>query len=226
MSLWLSWQATQRGGTILLNTGTVQLPLAAHLQSAFPDIEFPGQPASFYVQQATQIRTVGKLGGKDPHALSVATPKDGRGYLTAGPGVYLAPGTYTATFNIRQTGAGRRLPFIRIEAWSLPGYTLAYRTLTAADVPPGTNKAVNLQFASSGQLRVETRAYVYGRATVALGAIGVNPTSTVPLPGVDEHPNAALMFLWVFGLFFVGAVFATLAFTQRTVARLRLRPRV
>jgi hypothetical protein len=226
VSLWLSWQATQHGGTILLNTGTVQLPLAAHLQSAFPDIEFPGQPASFYVQQTTQIHTVGKVVGKGAAALAVATPKDGRGYLTAGPGVYLAPGTYTVQFNIRQTGAKGRTPFVRLEAWALPGYTLSSRTLTAADVPPGKNTVVDLPFASSGQLNVEARAYVYGRAAVALGAIGVNPTSTVPLPGVDEHPNAALMFLWIFGLFFVGAVLASLAYTQRALARLRLRPRV
>jgi hypothetical protein len=221
VSLWLSWQATQHGGTILLNTGTVQLPLATHLQGAFPDIEFPGQPASFYVQQATQIRTVGKVAGKDPHALAVATPKDGRGFLTAGPGVRIAPGTYTATFNVQQTGATGDKPFVRLEAWSLPGYLLASRTLTAADVPPGQNKAVDLPFASSGDLNVETRAYVYGRAAVKLGAIGVNPTSVVPLPGLDEHPNATLMFLWVFGLFFVGALLASLAFTQRKLARLR-----
>jgi hypothetical protein len=216
VSLAISAQASQHSGYLLINTGTVKLPLAAHLSSAFPDIENPNGQVSFSVDQRTQIRTVGKVIG--PRHVAVATRADGHGFVTAGPGVVLAPGTYVASFDVAQRGGMGTRPLVDLQVWSLPGVLMALRPLGTDDLPPGALRHIDVPFATPGGLPVETRAEVYGRAAIRVGNIDVHATSLAASPLSDSHPNAGLMLGWVFGLIFLGALLVALVRAQRPPA--------
>jgi hypothetical protein len=204
LSLGLTYQASQRTGFVLLNTGQVGLPLAQHLESAFPDIEGPNLTTAFIADQKTQYRTVGRVITKKH--IAVADPKDGQGYLTAGPRVPLAAGTYEATFGVTQRGGKGRQPVVDLQLWALPGVMLAERPLSPGDLRSGKPAVIKIPFASPGGLLVEARALVYGRARVELGPIEAHFLTIATSPLNDEHPNAALMLTWVFGTIFVGAL--------------------
>jgi hypothetical protein len=211
VGLALTYQASERSGSALVNTGTVRLPLAARLQGAFPDIETPPVPHAFATTQPSQIRTAGHLVGTS----AVATPSDGPGFLTAGPGSPLAAGTYKADFTVAQRGAhGDSPPFAQLQVWAAPGLTLAQRDLTASDVRPGRLRTISVSFATPGGLPIETRVWVYGSALVRLGPTEAEAVSLAVSPLLDAHPAVALMAFWCFIVLFLGALLVTLLRAQ------------
>jgi hypothetical protein len=220
LSLALTYQAWQRDGAGLLNSGNVGLPLAAHLEAAFPDIESGGAApgTSFEAVQKTQIHTVGRVS----RGLAIARVQDGPGFLTAGPGpgVALSPGTYTADFTVGQDGARGRQPFAQLQIWALPGLTMATRDLTAADVPPGRLVHITMPFAVPGGIPVQTRLYVPGTANVKVGNIVVTPTWLAVVTGA-RYPGAALMGLWCFAILLLGALLVAILLAQRRTLGVR-----
>jgi hypothetical protein len=203
LSLALTVNAAQHTGYVLLNTGLVGLPLAQHLESAFPDIEGPVQNYAFGAGQQNQRRTVGRLRG----TTAVAEPKDGTGLLSVGPGVTLGAGDYVATFNLLQRGArdaGQAVADVQL--WGKPGVQLADRPVYPADLPSGQAKVVYVPFSTAGDVPIEARVQVYGRAHVEAGPIEVKLARLPASPLQDAHPDAALMLLWVFLTVLVGAL--------------------
>jgi hypothetical protein len=214
----VSWQAADERGNNLLNTGTVGLPMAARLSSAFPDVENPSSPTSFSAKPADLKGTSGRLarGG----AVRRAVPSDKAGFLIAGPGIQLAPGVYTAHFVVNQTGARGAAPFVDLQVWSLSNTaTLASVTLTARDLPPGRPKAIALRFTTPGALPIETRVFVTGQATVEVGPTSATPIVLAPMPTTDNFPDGSLMAAWIGGTLFLGVLLVNVQLLRRRVAK-------
>jgi hypothetical protein len=223
-TLAISWQASERPEANLLNTGAVGLPMAAHLTSAFPDVETITPPTSFTADPTILAGTVGRAARNDKVLRSRAADK--AGFLAAGPRVPLAPGVYTAHFLIGQTGGRDHVPLAELQVWSIANATpLAAKRISAAELPPGRPKQFDLQFTTPGGLPIETRVYVTGRATVELTGTSAVPVAIAPLPVLDRYPDGSLMAAWVGGTVFVGALLAYAAYLRRRVTgREALRP--
>ena len=207
-TLVVSWQAAHNSGYLLLNTGEIKLPAAAHLQAAFPDIEHGSEATSFGGNQGTYLHPIGRV--VDEGRASIARPSDGKGYLQGGPQIKLTPGSYLAHFTMHQTGATGREPVANVQAVIPPRTVLAQRDVTAAEVSGGAPKDVTLGFGSPGASPIDLRVLVYGNATVRLGDSKADPIAIAPQPTLDRYPNAALMFGWVGGIVFVGALFVSI----------------
>ncbi len=203
LSLALSVNAAQHTGYVLLNTGLVGLPLAQHTEAAFPDIEGPVQNYAFGAGQQNQRREVGRLRG----TTAVAEPKDGAGLLSVGPGVTLGAGDYVATFNVLQRGAkDGSQPVADLQLWGKPGVQLADRPVYPGELPSGQAKVIYVPFSTAGDVPIEARIQVYGRAHVEAGPIEAKLARLPASPLQDAHPDGALMLLWVFLTILVGAL--------------------
>ena len=217
-TLAISWQASERVDANLLNTGSVGLPMAAKLTSAFPDVEIPGAETAFTAGPAVLGGTVGKL-ARDG-TVRRARPADGPGFLAAGPRVGLAAGVYKARFTVSQTGSRGTRALAELQVWNLANpVNLAAKGLSAVELPPGRPKSFELQFTTPGGLPIETRVYVTGRATVELTGTSATPVVLAPLPAHDRYPDGSLMAAWAGGTIFVGALVAYALRLKRRLAR-------
>jgi hypothetical protein len=202
LSLALTVNAAQHTGYVLLNTGIVGLPLAQHITAAFPDIEGPVENFAFGAGQQNQRREVGRLRG----TTAVAGPKDGSGLLSVGPDVTLGAGDYVATFNLLQQGAKGGQAVADLQLWGKPGVQLADRPVYPADLPPGQATVVYVPFSTAGDVSIEARIQVYGRAHVEAGPIEAKLARLPASPLRESRPDGALMLLWCFLTLLVGAL--------------------
>jgi hypothetical protein len=223
-TLAISWQASERPEANLLNTGAVGLPMAAHLTSAFPDVEPVTPPTSFTADPTSLAGTIGHVARKGKVLRSTAADK--AGFLAAGPRVPLAAGVYMAHFLIAQRGGRGHAPLAELQVWSITSSTpLASTKISAAELPAGRPKQFDLQFTTPGALPIETRVYATGRATIELTGTSAVPLALAPLPVLDRYPDGSLMAAWGGGTLFVGALLAYAAYLRRRVTgREALRP--
>lgn len=212
-TLAISWQASGRSGVYLLNTGTVQLPAAAHLESAFPDIERPAFSTAFIADPASLSGTVGILTPNTKERVSQKGSKPG--FLVAGPRSPLAAGSYTAHFLITQFGGTGSRPIARLEVWSVPNQTFAQQVITPRELPSGKAGRIDVPFATPGGAPVETRVFVTGAAQIRVAGTSVDPVLIAITPGGDRYPSGALMAAWTGGTLFLGALFGSAVWSRR-----------
>jgi hypothetical protein len=216
VSIALTVNASQHSGVVLLNRGEVNLPLAQHLQSAWPDTEQPAVSTAFVAGQATEGHLIGRVlhGPGLPHGArtfveSRATSR--AGFLSIGPGKPLAPGAYSAQFSVARTDGPARGPLATVEVWATPGVTLGTRRISAGDLPAdGRYRDFAVPFGTPGGLPIETRIFTFGRAPLRAADIRVSlvaPGGQYAIDSSDRYPKAALATLWLSGIAFLGALF-------------------
>jgi hypothetical protein len=213
----ISWQAADQPGHNLLNTGAVGLPMAAHLTSAFPDVESGPYATTFITDPVGLAGNVGRLlrSGKRR-----AVPADGPGYLLAGPRIPLRAGAYVMQFSVSQTGAHGDEEVAELQAFSLAtNAKLGSLVLTARDLPPGKTKTFAFPFGAPGGEPIESRIYVTGKATVEAGRASAIATAIQPNLLDDRYPYGSLMAAWVGGTILLGALLAYALYLKRRLLR-------
>jgi hypothetical protein len=201
----ISWQAADQPGHNLLNTGAVGLPMAAHITSAFPDVEASAYATTFVTDPVGLAGNVGRL--VERGKVRRAVPKDGPGYLLAGPRIPLRAGAYIAHFLITQRGGHGDERVAELQAWSLATTaTLGSVWLTARDLPPGKPTEIDFPFGTPGGEPIESRVYVTGKATIEAGQASATAVAIQPTKLDDQYPDGSLMAAWVGGTVFLGAL--------------------
>jgi hypothetical protein len=191
--------------------GKTTLPLARHLQDAWPDFSSGLFGFNeFVILPSDAARETGRIAERFPldqlglTVVQASPDRDEAGYLSLGPYVRVSPGMYVARFNLLAKGEQPLGEVATVDILAAPDTILAKRLLSPADLAGDVNHVIELPFMTFGD-KVQPRVHYTGSAELRLGRIEVIRTSGPEL-SQGPFPSWPRSLLWVLGTVFVGVL--------------------